>query len=102
MAQEMRTENRLRMTIPPSPPVPVEGFYFESDIPSDRQYHQLLRQELVNEGLIEPRSNVLLSKRQLIVDNEVADKKTHRQVLKRFEELFGRKVTSDEAITLKK
>lgn len=102
MAQEMKAENRSRMIVPPAFPLRIEGVYLGSDNPADHQYHQLLRQELVNEGLIQPRSNVMLSKRQLIVDNEVADKKTHRQVLKRFEELFGRKVTSDEAITLKK
>lgn len=102
MAQEMKAQNRARMIASPAPPAHVEGFYFGADNPTDHQYHLLLRQELVNEGLIEPRSNVMLSKRQLIVDNEVADKKTHRHVLKRFEELLGRKVTSDEAITLKK
>lgn len=102
MAQEMKAQNRARIIASPAPPAHVEGFYFGADNPTDHQYHLLLRQELVNEGLIEPRSNVMLSKRQLIVDNEVADKKTHRHVLKRFEELLGRKVTSDEAITLKK
>ena len=90
--------------MPAPPPAWKEQRFavFDTDEPNERQYHVLLRKELVYEGIINPKSNVLLSKKQLIIDNQVADRKTHKMVLKRFEDITGRKVEANEAVSLKK
>lgn len=77
-------------------------FFFNNEENDDRQYHKLLRKELTRDQYINPKANVLISKKQLVIDNVVADKKTHRYVLKRTEEILGRKLESDEAISLMK
>ena len=99
MAQDLAA-----LPIPPAPSMPV---WHEEDVrifretdEGEGQYHRLLRKELVRDGIISPRTRVLISRKQLILDNEVADKKTHRAVLRRFEDILGRKLDAGEAVSL--
>lgn len=99
LAQELSV-----IPIPPNPPMPEwhekdVRIFRESD-EGEGQYHRLLRKELVRDGIISPRTKVLISRKQLIIDNEVADKKTHRMVLRRFEDILGRKLDAGEAVSL--
>jgi len=95
-----------KIAFPKHPEMPSwneqDVYFFNSDENNERQYHKLLRKELTRDSYFRSNASVLISKKQLVIDNEVADKKTHRYVLKRTEEILGRKLSSDEAITLMK
>jgi beta-lactamase regulating signal transducer with metallopeptidase domain len=55
--------------------------------------------ELRDGGYAEPFSNIVLSRKQLIVDGEVLDRKIQRRYLDRYEAINNRKIESDEAIS---
>ncbi|NOU47053.1 MAG: M56 family metallopeptidase [Bacteroidales bacterium] len=55
--------------------------------------------ELRDGGYAEPFSNIVLSRKQLIIDGTVLDRKTQRRFLERYEAINNRKVENDEAIS---
>lgn len=76
---------------------PDEMIWFQQ---KHNPYHRLLVQEMEQEGLASKGSTIILSKKQLIIDGKVMDKKTQKQILKRFESLTGEKINDDEAVTI--
>ncbi|MDO8899383.1 MAG: hypothetical protein Q7V19_17150, partial [Bacteroidales bacterium] len=110
IARELQRES---MELPETPPFPGETErHIRMRVPDQRfsegkaeslvrQHHQLLRQEMVRDGIANNRSTIILSKKQLIIDDKVADKKDQRLYLQRFEQISGRKIESDEAVRIK-
>ncbi|PKP50983.1 MAG: hypothetical protein CVT92_13910 [Bacteroidetes bacterium HGW-Bacteroidetes-1] len=125
MRLKMEAENlvneasRLREeALIPVPPVPeimkmdrdvkrinpaIRHLKWESESTSiENQQQQLFRQEMIRDGVASKRSNVIISKKQLIVDEQVMDKKIHRKFLNRYEEITGRKLEAGEAVSLRR
>ncbi len=64
-------------------------------------YKRLLHKELLEDGTIDKGDRLVLSKKQLIINGKVADRKTQKHVLKRFEEITGSAIQSDTAIMIR-
>ncbi|MBS4059299.1 MAG: M48 family metalloprotease [Bacteroidetes bacterium] len=91
----IETERQIRIR------VPDQRFSDGKAESLTRQHHQLLRQEMVQNGVANSRSTIILSKKQLIIDEKVADKKDQRNYLQRFEQISGRKLESNEAVRIR-
>jgi beta-lactamase regulating signal transducer with metallopeptidase domain len=98
--EEMHRMEREMRAFPELPAFP-EDPYMDSFYPRGSLQDDLWMKELVDEGYAQPRSNVILSRKQLIIDNVVMDRKTQRHFLNRFEEINGRKLEAEEAIILR-
>ena len=100
-----RQEFRSRTEAPARPEKPAKARYPEVREWVQQQqnpYHRLLLKEMEEEGLASKRSSVILSTKQLIIDGKVADRKTQKRILKRYEAVTGEKLAEDLAITLNK
>ncbi len=98
-----RHEFRSWTEAPPRPEKPVLPRHPELREWMQQQtnpYHRLLLKEMEEEGLANRRSSVILSKKQLIIDGKVADKKTQKHILKRYESVTGEKLAEDLAVTI--
>lgn len=95
--QRMELEMRAFPELPAFPEDP----YMDSFYPRGSLQDDLWMKELVDEGYAQARSIVILSRKQLIIDNVVMDRKTQRHFLNRFEEINGRKLEAEEAINLR-
>jgi beta-lactamase regulating signal transducer with metallopeptidase domain len=101
------------MEMPEAPPFPIQNErHIRMRVPDQRfgdgkaesltrQHHQLLRQEMVRDGVANNRSTIILSRKQLIIDDKIADKKDQRIYLQRFEQISGRKLEADEALRIR-
>ena len=98
--EEMHRMEREMRAFPELPAFP-EDPYMDSFYPRGSLQDDLWMKELVDEGYAQARSNVILSRKQLIIDNVVMDRKTQRHFLNRFEEINGRKLEAEEAINLR-
>lgn len=98
--EEMRRMEHEMRSFPELPAIP-EDPYMDSFYPRGSLQDNLLMKELEEQGLAQSGSNVILSRKQLIIDNIVMDRKTQRHFLNRFEEINGRKLEADEAINLR-
>ena len=98
--EEMHRMEREMRAFPELPAFP-EDPYMDSFYPRGSLQDNLWMKELEEQGLAQSGSNVILSRKQLIIDNIVMDRKTQRHFLNRFEEINGRKLEADEAINLR-
>lgn len=98
--EEMRRMEHEMRALPEIPALP-EDIYMDSFYPRGRLQDDLWMSELVEQGYAQSRSTVILSRKQLIIDNVVMDRKTQRHFLNRFEEINGRKLDDEEAINLR-
>ncbi len=62
---------------------------------------QLFKDELIEQELAKRSSMVVLSHKQTIIDGQVVDGRTHRSLLRRFEEITGHKLEKGQAVTVR-
>ena len=96
-------ELELQKLEPPMRPDKPYDWPNDSYVPAfdkRNQYHKLLRKELIEKGTIDKGDQMILSKKQLIINGKVVDRKTQKSVLKRYEEISGSTVKSDTAIII--
>ncbi|MFZ4462814.1 MAG: M56 family metallopeptidase, partial [Bacteroidales bacterium] len=98
--EELRRMEYEMRALPELPALP-EHPYTDSFYPRGSLQDDLWMKELVEGGWAQHRSVVILSRKQLIIDNVVMDRKTQRHFLNRFEEINGRKLEAEEAINLR-
>lgn len=88
----------------PEKPENLREWQYEYKMPQRTEqdnYKRLLRKELLEDGTIDKGDRLVLSKKQLIINGKVADRKTQKHVLKRFEEITGSAIQSDTAIMIR-
>jgi beta-lactamase regulating signal transducer with metallopeptidase domain len=108
MRMEMEKANRERsMVFMKSFPDNREfEFVMERDRPREthgfeRRYLQLFKEELIAEGRAKRGSFVVVTSKQSIIDGQVVDGRSHKQMVKRLEEISGKKLGKDQAVTIR-
>lgn len=67
----------------------------------DRKYLKLFKDELISAGVCQRNSVIVITRKQTIIDGNVLDQKSHKQFLKRFEDLADIKLNREQAFTIR-
>jgi beta-lactamase regulating signal transducer with metallopeptidase domain len=83
----------IELLIDRAAPAPEHGF--------DRKHLRLLKDELLEEGMASKKSTIIITRKQTIIDGNIAEQKNHKRMLKRLEEISGKKLGADQAVTIR-